>query len=277
MNRAAETPAAVLAALVADDPGRPRITSYDDTDGPTRGERVELSAKVLANWVAKAGNLIREEFDAAPGTVVRLDLPPHWRTLYWAMAAWSLGAVVEIPGPDDARAPTVGDLSAVAAATRPYRDDADPAPRVDAPGVGAADIVVTDRPQRGDRPPALIVVTLAALARSAPSPVPDGAVDEAREIATHGDVLDLWDTPASGDPALRTGGTVIRYGELVPGPAALGGSAPRVHMATPDTATFLRLSVDAWAAGGSVVLTRGHPPAGALDARLRSEGVTVTA
>src|SRR5690349_12730133 len=42
-------PAALLRRLVDDDPGRPRITVYDDTDTPTRGERVELSARVLAN------------------------------------------------------------------------------------------------------------------------------------------------------------------------------------------------------------------------------------
>jgi len=74
----------LLAALMASDPGRPRITVYDDTDGPTRGERVELSARVVANWVAKAANLLQDELDAGPGTVVRLALPPHWRTVYWA-------------------------------------------------------------------------------------------------------------------------------------------------------------------------------------------------
>ena len=79
------------------DPGRPRITVYDDTDSPTRGERIELSARVLANWVAKAANLLRDDLDVGPGSVVLLDLPPHWRTLYWAFAAWSVGACVEVP------------------------------------------------------------------------------------------------------------------------------------------------------------------------------------
>ncbi|MGL4174830.1 MAG: TIGR03089 family protein [Dermatophilaceae bacterium] len=263
MDHAAPTPAALLAALVASDPGRPRITWYDDTDGPTRGERVELSARVLANWVAKAGNLARDELDVEPGTVVRLDLPPHWRTLYWALAVWSLGAVVEIPGsrglggPPGAAGPTSG-------VSAPSVDDA-PAPDA---------VVTTDPGPDETHRPALAVVTLAALARSAPVPVPAGAVDEAREIATHGDVLDLWDTPAPGDPALRAGGTVIRYGDLVPAPGARRDPAPRVHTSTRDTAAFLRIAVNAWAAGGSVVLTRGEPDAGLLDARLRAEGVT---
>ncbi|MGL5863613.1 MAG: TIGR03089 family protein [Phycicoccus sp.] len=254
MEHVGRTPAELLAALVASDPGRPRITCYDDTDGPTRGERVELSARVLANWVAKAGNLARDELDVEPGTLVRLALPPHWRTLYWALAVWSLGAVVDVSGPDDAGAP----------GSAHHPDDAGP------PGV-----VVTTDPGPGDPdPPLLVVVTLAALARSAVIPVPFGAVDEAREIATHGDVLDLWDTPAPGDPALRTGGTVIRYGDLMPAPGTTGDAGPRVHTSTRDTAAFLRLAVHTWAAGGSVVLTRGEPAADILDARLRSEGVT---
>ena len=37
-------PAALLRRLVESDPGRPRITVYDDTDSPTRGERVAAFA-----------------------------------------------------------------------------------------------------------------------------------------------------------------------------------------------------------------------------------------
>ncbi|MGL5818712.1 MAG: TIGR03089 family protein [Phycicoccus sp.] len=273
MERRTPTPAALLAALVASDPGRPRVTYYDDADGPTQGERVELSARVLANWVAKAGNLARDEFDAGPGTVVRLDLPPHWRTLYWALAVWSLGAVVDVPGPPVARAPAAGGRpeGAVPAGGVAVRRPDDARTRA----AGAPDVVVTTRPGPDDAHlPALVVVTLPALARSAPVPVPAGAVDEAREIATHGDVLDLWDTPAPGEPALSTGGTVIRYGELIPEAGAIGDAAPRVHTSTRDTAAFLRLAVRTWAAGGSVVLTRGESAADVLDARLRAEGVT---
>ena len=97
MSTPPESPAVLLRRLVSADPGRPRITVYDDTDSPTRGERIELSARVLANWVAKAANLLRDDLDVGPGSVVLLDLPPHWRTLYWAFAAWSVGACVEVP------------------------------------------------------------------------------------------------------------------------------------------------------------------------------------
>lgn len=89
---AADVPGLVR-ALVASDPGRPRVTWYG-----TDGERVELSARVLENWVAKAANLLVEECDAGPGSVVALDLPPHWRTVVWALATWSVGATVAAPG-----------------------------------------------------------------------------------------------------------------------------------------------------------------------------------
>ncbi len=46
---------AVLAAATASDPGRPRLTWYG-----ADGERVELSARVLENWVAKTANLLVE-------------------------------------------------------------------------------------------------------------------------------------------------------------------------------------------------------------------------
>jgi uncharacterized protein (TIGR03089 family) len=240
MAPSAPTPAALLARLVAADPGRPRITVYDDTDGPTRGERIELSARVLANWVAKAGNLLQDELDAGPGTVVRLALPPHWRTVYWAFAAWSVGACVEVAEPGD-------------------------------DGSGA-DVVVTDDPSRGEGADHLVVVTLAALARRASVEVPAGAVDEARELSTHGDVLVPYDEATADDVALRADGAELTFGEVVPADATGG----RVHTATADTAELLRVALAAWAGDGSVVLTRGTPTDDVLTARLASEGVIAT-
>ena len=75
-------PRDVLVRMAASDPGRPRLTWYDDLPGPTEGERIELSARVLANWVSKAANLLQDDAAAGPGTTVGLDLPAHWRSLY---------------------------------------------------------------------------------------------------------------------------------------------------------------------------------------------------
>lgn len=230
-------PAALLRRAVDSDPGRPRITVYDDTDSPTRGERIELSARVLANWVAKAANLLQDELDASPGSVVRLDLPPHWRTLYWALAVWSVGGCVEVPSP---------------------REDQH------------TDVLVTDDPAAAAGSEPAVLVTLAALARSAGTTVPPGVVDEARELANHGDLFEAWEEPEDRAPALRADGEDTAYADVVP----RDGTDDRVHTSTADTGTFLRLALRALAGDGSVVLTRGEPHPEVLQARLAAEGVT---
>ena len=83
-------PGSMLAAAVASNAASPLITFYDDLSG----ERVELSAATLANWVAKTANLLQEEFDVGPGTTVGVALPVHWQTAAVLLAAWSCGAAV---------------------------------------------------------------------------------------------------------------------------------------------------------------------------------------
>jgi uncharacterized protein (TIGR03089 family) len=230
------TPPDVLAAMLRSDPGRPRITCYDDTPGPTSGERIELSAKVLANWANKAANALQEEWDLGPGSTVRLALPPHWRTLYWALATWSIGATVVL---DDE--PT--------------------------------DLLVTDERSRLEDSTPAVLVTLAGLARSAPDAVPPGAMDEARELSTYADQFAAWDEPAPNDPALRAGGEDTACGAVVPQRDWPRGV--RLHTATSDTSALLADALGAWALDGSLVLSRGPAPDGRRAARLESEGVTV--
>ena len=66
---------AEVLALVARDPGRPRITWHG------RDERIELSGAVLANWVAKVTNLLVEGCDTGPGVRVEVGLRAHRRTV----------------------------------------------------------------------------------------------------------------------------------------------------------------------------------------------------
>ncbi len=68
----------------------PFITYYDDETG----ERTELSAITLANWVAKTANLLQDGLDVAPGQRVAVLLPPHWQTAAVLLGAWSVGGVV---------------------------------------------------------------------------------------------------------------------------------------------------------------------------------------
>lgn len=95
----ADTFPALLAALLAEDPGRPLVTFYDDATG----ERVELSVATYANWVAKTSSLFVEEFDLERGDRLLLDLPTHWLGPVFLGAAWNVGLEVcfpEVPTPD---------------------------------------------------------------------------------------------------------------------------------------------------------------------------------
>lgn len=163
---AADVPA-LLAALTASDPGRPRVTWYGD------GERVELSARVLSNWVVKTANLLGDALEVGTGTTVRLALPPHWRTLVWWLAVPSAGARVLT------------------------RDDAHPDGR-DAPPGRHDDVVLV-----ASVPPADVVVALAALARSA-GPLPPGALDYNAEVGGQPDELLGLEPPAPLPQPVRT-------------------------------------------------------------------------
>ena len=234
--RAPRTPADVLAQLLRSDPARPRVTWYDDTPGPTAGERIELSAKVLANWVNKAANALQDEFDVAPGSTVRLALPPHWRALYWALAIWSVGGCVSL-------------------------DDADP------------DLTVTDDPEVAAEATAAVLVTLPALARSAPAGAPAGVVDEARALSTFGDQFSPWEEPADDDPALRSPAGSTAYDAVVPGRDWPVGT--RLHTRSTDLEQVLRDALAVWAVDGSLVLSRGPATSDGDRTRLESEGVTL--
>ena len=230
-------PSDVLQKITASDPGRPRLTWYDDEPGVTQGERIELSARVLANWVNKAANLLQDDAAAGPGTTVGLDLPTHWRALYWALAVWSVGAEV-----------VLGDEAT------------------------EADVLVTSDPGRasahgGDA----VLVSLPALARAHPDAAQaGGAIDEARELSTHGDQFSPMADPEPADVGLSAGGNDTAYADLV-APQADWGAAPRVAT---DAALplALRQCLSAWAADGSVVLLRG--PGARHTERLAAEGVT---
>jgi uncharacterized protein (TIGR03089 family) len=244
---------AVLRGLLAAGPGRPRVTWY----GPG-GERVELSAKVLDNWVSKTANLLVDELDAGPGSAVLVDLPGHWRTVTWLLAVWAVGAAAVLPGGGEP--PTVPEL----------------------PAGLHPDAVVTYRPALWDGAAAgspfvgapLLAVALPALATRFTDPLPEGAVDAATEVRAHGDVFVPAVRPARGDPALvAADGTVTPHGRLTAEAAEAAGAAgwhgwPQgVRLLTgagPDRALDVWLA--ALVSGGSLVL---HHDLAALDTTSR--------
>jgi len=236
------TPASVLAEILRSDPARPRITFYEDTPGPTCGERIELSGKVLNNWISKAGNALQDEYDLGPGSVVHLALPPHWRALYWAFAVWSVGGTVDLAGGTAPNLLICNDPD-LAATLDPAPDD-------------------------------VVLVTMAALARVHPGTVPAGAMDEARELATYGDQFAARTNPAPDDVALITTSGSTAYRSVVPQRDWPAGT--RVSLSG-DLAEVLDSTLAALAADGSVVLARNGMRARGetKPERLTSEGVTL--
>jgi len=185
---------ALLRRLLTDDPGRPRLTWY----GPG-GERVELSAKVLDNWVAKTANLLVDELDAGPGSRVVLALPAHWRTVAWLLATWSTGACAVPANP------------------------AGPAGVADPAGVGRADVLVaadvallTAAANAGRGGPATVGVALPALAMAFGPDLPPGTLDGATGVRSHGDVFVPFVHPVPDDPAFETADGTVRHGDLLP-------------------------------------------------------------
>jgi uncharacterized protein (TIGR03089 family) len=83
-------PVSALSARVGDDPASPLLTHVD----AVAGTRIELSAVTFANNVAKTANLLRDEVLVDPGDVIAIDLPAHWQSGVWAVAAWSVGATL---------------------------------------------------------------------------------------------------------------------------------------------------------------------------------------
>ena len=217
------TTCADLLRTITSEPGRPRITWYGDA-----GERVELSGAVLENWVNKTTNLLLEEFDAAPGLRVLLDLPLHWRSVVWALAVWRTGACVVTAG-------TAG-------------------------GPPAA-LTVTDEPDRHAGTGPVVAVTLPALSRRYDGTLPAGVIDAASAVMTYGDVLG-WSPATNLDaPAVVGPDGETTYRDLVP-PYADGIPGER-RLLDLDTgrdgglAVHLRSILEVLAADGSVVLVAG--------------------
>jgi uncharacterized protein (TIGR03089 family) len=208
----------LMTALRSGHSTSPRLTWY----GPD-AERVELSGRVLDNWVAKTSNLLQDDLDAEPGMRLRLDLPAHWKSIIWALAAWQLGMEVVL-------------------------DD------------NGADLLATDDPaQAGEGFDAVVAVPLPALAMRWPGDLPSGVIDYAAEVRSHGDVFMAHNDPDPGHPAVRSSsGAAVRHAELLDSFAAGHESGTRLLVRANDgLEAALANALGAWKNDGSVVLVHG--------------------
>ncbi|GAA4696765.1 hypothetical protein GCM10025781_13330 [Kocuria gwangalliensis] len=147
-------------------------------DGP---ERVELSGRVLVNWVEKSASLLVDELDVESGQLITVSALPHWRLVVLTLAALRVGAAVRVTG-------NSADDAAVHAELEAHLDVNVPAKHV-------------------------LAVASPALAFRCEQPVPDPAIDFCAEVRSLPDVYMGMEEPRDADDALAESG--ITHGELL--------------------------------------------------------------
>ncbi|MDO4916809.1 MAG: TIGR03089 family protein [Rothia sp. (in: high G+C Gram-positive bacteria)] len=73
----------------------PAVLWYSGLD-----ERIELSGKVLENWVSKTANFLVEECDVEAEQTVSILMQTHWRSIIIALAALRVGAHLRFTADD---------------------------------------------------------------------------------------------------------------------------------------------------------------------------------
>ncbi len=246
-----KTPAALLAGALAADPARPLLTYYDDATG----ERTELSATTLDNWVAKTANLLVDGSGLDPDGRVAVLLPAHWQTAAVLLGCWSVGTAL-------AYAPTA-----------PAGAEPEPVEVV---------FVAGDRLDEVQRWRAGDVYALALAPFAAPlGDVPPGVVDFVVEVRGHGDHF-VPMAPVDPDaPALLGTGDPVSHAELVDQATeradALGLRAGDRLLVDASSASGGSLDwlLPPLAVGASVVLCANLDPDRLTD-RIAAERVTTT-
>jgi uncharacterized protein (TIGR03089 family) len=232
------SPEALFDRLLRTDPTVPLLTFYDDSTG----ERAELSAKSLGNWVAKTHFLLLDGLGLGVGEQAAVRLPVHWLVAPVLLGCWFAGLEVLS---DPAGPVPVGFADAGSLAERPlpveelYAVSLLSMARPDVPPPGAEDFTSSVRPMPDAWP--------GVRAQAGPSdPGLDGA-SRAELVAAA--------RAAAGELGLAEGGRLLWTGT---------GTGP---------ADWTRWLLAPLAVGGSVVLVRNPDPA-KYRQRATSERVT---
>ena len=220
------TPEALFASLVAAASSQPFVTYYDEATG----ERSELSAKSLANWVAKTHFLLTDELGLGVGDSALIALPAHWISVPALLGVLSAGLAVSesatsasaafVTPSTASRAEGVPDVFCIAPESAAFglRGEVPP---------GAQDYVLAVRPQ----PDAWASVHSSA-----------SADDDCWAGLSRGEVVDLARASA-GELGLAAGARVLTardwrgpedWVDTLLAPLAVGGSVVYVRNATDD-------------------------------------------
>lgn len=219
--------------------GDPLITYYD----LSTGERTELSATTVSNWVDKTCHLLTDEYGLDLGDIVLLDLarthPGHWITACLELACWRLGTTVAVDDAAGSRLVVAGPVYG---------------PAVEIAASQAAD---------------LLACSLHPLGLPFSERVPDGVADYSLEVRGQADQFVA--VPVPGDePAWRSAEGRFSQAEL---DAVEGSSGRRLLQPTTPWATVRDGILAALVGGGSVVVVVGEDDA-ALARIRQTENVT---
>lgn len=218
--------------------------------------RIELSGHVLANWVIKSIGHLDGELAFEPGDSLLVDLPPHWKRLVLALAAWSMGGSVHMASPSEASAPS-------------------------APQVVATDRPASDTAEAADEVLALEAVSLAPRFSGDLPPLVHDWAAEVRAFADQlGVALPAWSgpqpspagsgVPSDAAPGASVGsGTPAGYGA----PLGPGTQAPPRLLVAGDGLESAPATLAALLAGGGIV----GPAEAVGEQQARDEGVTARA
>ncbi|WP_433389362.1 TIGR03089 family protein [Micromonospora sp. KLBMP9576] len=230
---------------------RPLLTWLDDATG----ERVDLSARELGGWAARAAGLLREGCGLGVGDRAAVLLPAHWQSAAVLLGAWSAGVAVSFRPRATAGLPQVGPGSA-----GPF----------DALFVSAErlDDWLEDVPEATHR----YVLSLGATPRRE---VPLGYLDWLAEVGRHTDALPTSAPLTSADAASPDGTSYREWGTVALGVAERldlrAGDRLLVDVAEHEQPVYWLLAP--LAVGASVVLCANLDPA-RLDARIAAEQIT---
>jgi uncharacterized protein (TIGR03089 family) len=214
----------------------PLVTYYD----LGTGERTELSAVTVTNWVDKTSNLLADEYGLVVGDLVLLDVarthPGHWVTSCLELACWALGVTVTVGVADGAAGAGAGAAVRLVVAGPLYTSAAEQANEL---GVD------------------LLACSLHPLGLPFVEKLPDGVADFSLEVRAQPDQYTAAAVPGEV-PAWRSDHVVLTQAEL----AASRESTQR-RLVRPSTpwSTARDGIVAALIGGGSVVMVVGDDEA----------------
>ncbi|MGO1590570.1 MAG: TIGR03089 family protein [Ancrocorticia sp.] len=170
---------------------QPALTWYGD-DG-----RMELSAKVAANHMAKIAGYLADEVWLDEGASLVLDLPAHWKTCLWGLGAMLAGLKVTVGGGEGGDCAGTDGTARGAAASG--HTASFPVDRQLIGSATSADAIVTSNPASAQAPgvtagtagdAAVIALDLGPLALSwTGAPLPAGTFDGSAEVMGSPDQL----------------------------------------------------------------------------------------